>query len=237
MLRSGQQTRPSPVSAAAPGPEPLAGVWHLDATRSRVEFRVPYYWGLGTIKTRFSRCAATLGLDREPWLELRVDATSLDSGSARRDRHLRSPAFFGVDEHPEVRFEAVTTRLEDGALCAEGMLSAGGGRTEIEIEGRVREAGGEYELTAEAFVMHRWLGMTWSPLGMTRPYSKLVVAGPLVRDDEPEPIPAAEPAQPGAPAVPGVRGAPARQAARRTRRGAATGRRRCAPSGNDGGAA
>jgi hypothetical protein len=75
-------------------------------------------------------------------------------------------------------------QLRDDALSAEGLLRAGGGRTEIEIEGHLREAGDEYALAAEAFLMHRWLGMTWSPLGMTRPYSKLVVAGRLVPDGE-----------------------------------------------------
>jgi len=104
MLRS----RTRSVAAPASGPTPLDGVWHLDEDRSRVEFRVPYYWGLGTIRTRFTRFTATLGLHPEPWLELSADATTVTSGSARRDRQLRSPSFFGADAHPEVRFEAVT---------------------------------------------------------------------------------------------------------------------------------
>jgi len=221
MLRSRSRTPPEAAPAPASEPAPTAGVWHLDEDRSRVELRVPYYWGLGTIRARFPCFTATLGLHPEPWFELSADATTVTSASERRDRQLRSPSFFGVDAHPEVRFEAVTTRLQDGHLSAEGVLSAGGGWTEIEIEGRVRDAGGgDYELTAEAFLMHRWLGMTWNPMGMTRPYSKLVIAGRLIGDDEPAPE---------APPAPEPGSAP-----RRARRGLGPRRRCCAPSDTDG---
>ena len=36
-------------------------------------------------------------------MELALDATSLDTGNHRRDRHLRSAAFFDAEHHPEVR--------------------------------------------------------------------------------------------------------------------------------------
>ena len=36
------------------------------------------------------------------------------------------------------------------------------------------------ELRAVAFVMHRWLGMTWNPLGITRQWRKWMVTGRLI---------------------------------------------------------
>jgi hypothetical protein len=56
---------------------------------------------------------------------------------------------------------------------------------------------GEYQLEAQTFVMHSGLGMTWNPIGITRPWSRLMVGGRLV----------AVPAEPSEarPAAPGRR--------------------------------
>ena len=43
--------------------------------------------------------------------------------------------------------------------------------------------GDELEFDASALADHRRLGMTWSPLGMVRTPSKVIVRGRLVRDD------------------------------------------------------
>jgi polyisoprenoid-binding protein YceI len=37
-------------------------------------------------------------------IELTIDADSLDTGHATRDKHLRSTDFFHIVEHPQVRF-------------------------------------------------------------------------------------------------------------------------------------
>ena len=45
----------------------------------------------------------------------------------------------------------------------------------------MREIDGELEIEAVTAADHRELGMTWSPLGILRAPSKLIVRGRLVR--------------------------------------------------------
>ena len=73
--------------------------------RTTVEFEVEHFWGLHTVPGRFHRfdgvyVVGTAG----PEIELTIDTASIDTGSAARERHLRSADFFDVDEHPQVRF-------------------------------------------------------------------------------------------------------------------------------------
>jgi hypothetical protein len=119
----------SAVTTAAPASGLAASPWELDPGTARVGFEVPYWWGLGTVKGRFTR-------DR---VEARVET-----------------------------------------LAVWGTLAARGRGIEIEVEAAVRPIADDYEVAAEVFVMHRGLGMTWNPLGITRPYSKLIVRGALI---------------------------------------------------------
>ena len=74
-----------------------------------------------------------------------------------------------------------TVRVDDERLSVVGELMARGSRIEVEIDATVTAMDGEYELEAEAFVMHSGLGMRWNPAQITRPWSKLSVGGRLVR--------------------------------------------------------
>jgi polyisoprenoid-binding protein YceI len=45
----------------------------------------------------------TLELAARPAIQLTIDAASVDTDNARRDRHLRSPDVLTASEHPYVR--------------------------------------------------------------------------------------------------------------------------------------
>jgi polyisoprenoid-binding protein YceI len=167
-------------------PQPAAGTlaqgaWELDPTRSTVSFAVPFWWGFGTVKGRFRQFAGRLELGARPAIELTIDAASVETGSERRDRRLRSEDFFAVARDPYIRFLSRTVRVEDDRLAVAGELMARGSRIEVEIDASVTAGDGEYELEAETFVMHSGLGMTWNPAQITRPWSRLSVGGRLVR--------------------------------------------------------
>lgn len=168
------------VTTAAPALGLAANPWQLDPGTAHVGFEVPYWWGLGTVKGRFTRCSGRIDLGAEPAVLLTIEADSVDTGNPRRDRRLRSPEFLSTKEHPRMAFVSDRVETRSETLAVSGMLAARGRGIEIEVEAAVRPVGDDYELAAEVFAMHRGLGMTWNPLGITRPYSKLIVRGVLI---------------------------------------------------------
>ena len=155
--------------------------WRIDPTRSSVEFRVPTFWGLVTVKGRFERYDGTFDLRREPAIDLTIEAASLDTKNKTRDKHLREADFFDAEHYPIVRFASEDVRLEGEQLKVRGQLHARGYSMPIEVEAQVRRVGDELELDSTTHVNQRGLGMTHSPLGMIRTPSELIVHGRLVR--------------------------------------------------------
>jgi polyisoprenoid-binding protein YceI len=160
------------------------GAWRLDPERSSVEFHVRHFYGLTTVKGRFDRYDGTLQLNGRPAVELVIDADSLDTKHGKRDEHLRSADFFDVAKHPQVRFESDDAALAGDTLKVRGQLHAAGRSIALDIDAVVREVDGELELEASALADHRKLGITWSPLGILRAPSKLIVRGRLVPTED-----------------------------------------------------
>ena len=114
-------------------------------------------------------------------MQLTVDAASLDTKNAKRDKHLRSADFFDIDLHPEVRFVSDGAKLDGETLKIRGQLGAAGKQVPVELGARVRPVGDELEVEAATQVDHRKLGMMWSPLGILHAPSTLTVRGRLVQ--------------------------------------------------------
>lgn len=156
--------------------------WRLDPDRSTAEFRVPNFWGLMRVRGRFDRLSGWLeiGEQGQRRIELTIDATSLNTGNAKRDEHLRSDDFFDTERHPTVRF--VSTSVSgpvDDRMQVQGELLAAGHRVLLELEPTLRQSADRLQLDASAKVDQRELGMTWSPLGMTRTPATLTVRAHL----------------------------------------------------------
>jgi polyisoprenoid-binding protein YceI len=157
------------------------GGWQLDPARSSIEFHVRHFYGLMTVKGQFADYDGNLDLGATPAVELTIQANSLDTKMAKRDEHLRSGDFFDVERHPQVRFSSDRAELDGDTLRVRGQLHAAGHQIPLELDATVREIDGELEIEAVTEADHRELGMTWSPLGILRAPSKLIVRGRLVR--------------------------------------------------------
>jgi polyisoprenoid-binding protein YceI len=156
--------------------------WRIDPTRSSVEFHVPNFWGLATVKGKFERYDGTLELYKAPMIELTIDAASLNTNNKKRDTHLRSGDFFDVDDYPQVGFVSDSATFSGQQLKVRGHLHAAGKSIPVDLDATVRPVGDELEVEAETHANHRHLGMTWNRLGMLRTPSKLIVHGRLVQD-------------------------------------------------------
>ena len=159
--------------------------WQLDPAGTRAEFTVPSFWGLAPVKGHFERIEGWLEIDDDhAWhMVMIIDADSLDTGNQRRDTHLRSAAFFDVENHPVVRFRSAgVTDGSDGRLVVNGELEAAGGSTRLQLDVTVEHDGDRLELETTATVDQRELGMTWSPLRVIGSPTALTVHARLHRE-------------------------------------------------------
>jgi polyisoprenoid-binding protein YceI len=115
-------------------------------------------------------------------VQLLAEADSLDTKQKKRDEHLRSKYFFHVAEHPRVRFASETATVEGDQLTATGQLHAAGRSIPVHVTGTIRPVDDEFDTEASALADHRELGMTWSPIGILRAPSTLLVSGRLLRE-------------------------------------------------------
>jgi polyisoprenoid-binding protein YceI len=172
-------------SSTAQARMPLANTrWRLDPSASTAEFRVPHFWGLITVKGGFKRLDGYLEVDDHgrTQLTLTIDAASIHTGIAQRDKHLRSGDFFDTDNHPEVGYRSTqVSDIADHRLRIEGVLEAAGEQMSLTLEPAIRQTNDRLEVDVTTSVDQRQLGMTWSPLGMTRFPVTLTVHASLQR--------------------------------------------------------
>ncbi len=159
------------------------GRWRLDPSHSSIEFRVPNFYGLQHVDGRFERFEGTMDLHTVPAIDLTIDADSLSTRNTQRDKHLRSSDFFDVEHHPQVRFVSDSADLDGEVLIVRGRLTAAGTSVPLSLDASLRREGDELAIEAAALVDQRQLGMTWSPLGIVRTPSRLIVRGRLVLND------------------------------------------------------
>ena len=145
--------------------------WSVDRDETSVAFAVKTFWGLTTVRGSFDRFGGSyeVGPDGTK-IELTIDADSLGTGNRTRDKHLRSNDFFGVAEHPQVRFTSTrVSDARDGTLHVEGDLEAAGKVVPLECDATVKQVDDVLEVEATTTVDQRQLGMSGGPLGMIRP--------------------------------------------------------------------
>jgi polyisoprenoid-binding protein YceI len=158
--------------------------WSLDRDGSSVGFTVKTMWGLIPVRGRFDRFAGSYEVGPNgTTIELTIDADSVDTGNAKRDEHLRSPDFFDVGEHAQVRFRS--TRVHEvggGMLRVVGNLDVAGMVEPLEFAATVQPAGDRLRVEATTTVDQRRFGMNSGVLGMIRRPATLHVNALLKRD-------------------------------------------------------
>ena len=90
-----------------------ADTWNIDPAHTMVEFSVRHMM-ISNVKGHFSKVSGTINANgNDPGsvqINAVIDATTLDTGVAKRDAHVKSPAFLDVDKFPTITFKS--TKLE-----------------------------------------------------------------------------------------------------------------------------
>jgi polyisoprenoid-binding protein YceI len=94
-----------------------------------------------------------------------------------------SADFFDTQNHSEVRFRSTSvSNTREHRLRVEGELEVAGKRVALALEPTMQQSDDQLDIEATTTVDQRKLGMTWSPLGMTRTPAKLSVHARLRRE-------------------------------------------------------
>ncbi|MFZ5940390.1 MAG: YceI family protein [Bacteroidota bacterium] len=104
--------------------------WAIDPAHSRAGFRVKHLMisNVDGVFNTFSGEVHTTGDDfSTAEISFRMDASSIDTGMADRDAHLKSPDFFETEKYPEITFTGGRLRdLGDDTFELTGELTMKG---------------------------------------------------------------------------------------------------------------
>lgn len=112
-----------------PGRLPSPGTWHIDPFHTNAQF-VAVHRGAGRVRGRFTRVRGTFDMATSlvhSTATVSIDAKSVHTGLAVRDRHLISAELLDVETYPDVVFEGAGLILDaDGRGTLSGQLTVHG---------------------------------------------------------------------------------------------------------------
>ena len=156
-----------------------SGTWTLDPAASSITFSAKSIWGLVPVKGTFGTLSGegTIAEDGSATGTVTIDAGSVDTKNASRDKHLKSADFFNVEEHPTITVSIASATRDGDTLTCDGLLEAAGHSTAVSFPAAISEAAdGSVALAVQLPVNFRELGITWGPVpGMIRPVAKMSV--------------------------------------------------------------
>jgi polyisoprenoid-binding protein YceI len=106
----------------------VAGRWALDRAHSSVSFSVRHLM-VSKVRGQFTDFDAEIVTGADPLassVSATVDLSSIDTGNADRDAHIRSADFFDVDSHPTLSFRSTGIRADGDDFLLDGELTLHG---------------------------------------------------------------------------------------------------------------
>ena len=146
--------------------------WNIDTAHSGINFSIRHMV-VSKVRGRFARFSGTLALDEgdlsRSVVEATIDAASIDTGTAQRDTHLRSPDFLDVERFPEIRFRSTRIhKLADDRYHLIGNLTVRDVTREVSLDveygGQAKDPWGNARIgfIAKATLDRKDFGLLWN---------------------------------------------------------------------------
>jgi len=150
-------------------PEP--GVWQIDATHSVIS-AVARHLMVAKVRGYFRKFSGAIHIAERPedsWVEVEIDAASIDTGVEDRDNHLRSPDFLDVENHPKLHFKSTKLEpLSNGDFKLHGDLTIRGITRPVVLDAHYEGVaadpwgGKRIAFSATTELLREDWGMTWN---------------------------------------------------------------------------
>jgi polyisoprenoid-binding protein YceI len=94
--------------------------WEIDSSHSGIHFAVRHLV-ISKVRGRFGRWSGTVRVPDGDWsratVDVVIDASSIDTGVARRDAHLQAADFLDVQRHPDITFRTRHATAPQAGKC------------------------------------------------------------------------------------------------------------------------
>jgi polyisoprenoid-binding protein YceI len=149
---------------------PPAGIWDIDQAHSSIT-AVAKHKMVAKTRGNFGSFKGTIHVGdtpQESWVDVAIDAATIDTGVEMRDKHLRSPDFLDVERFPTIRFRSTEVEVtgEDtfrlhGDLTIRGITQPV--VLDVEYQGMVGDSkGSRVGFSATGEIDREAFGMTWN---------------------------------------------------------------------------
>lgn len=146
--------------------------WQIDPVHSSVTVAAKHMV-VATVRGSFAGPTGVIDFDparpEAGGIELRIPASTIDTGEDKRDAHLRSADFLDADNHPEIVFKSTTvTQTGPDRFTVRGDLTIRGttrpATVEVELAGITEDprAGKRVGFEARAVIDRTQWGLTWN---------------------------------------------------------------------------
>jgi polyisoprenoid-binding protein YceI len=151
----------------------MTNTWTIDAAHSAISFSIRHMV-FSKVRGRFGTYTGAIQLDDDDltksWVEVTIDAASIDTGTAQRDTHLRSADFFDAERFPQLRFRSRRVESTGDGLRVHGDLTIRDVTREVTLEaesaGRGVDPYGKERIAfvAKTSIDRKSFGLTWNQL-------------------------------------------------------------------------
>jgi len=148
-----------------------SGVYNFDKAHSFIQFTVNHN-GLTEVPGFFRDFTGSINFDSKDisrsTVEFTAKATSIDTGIAARDNHLRTKDFFEVDKYPEITFRSTKVEKKGKGWLLTGDFTMKGVTKSITFPFNIagwlpadEHSGGKVGIAAETTINRRDYGINW----------------------------------------------------------------------------
>jgi polyisoprenoid-binding protein YceI len=147
--------------------------WKIDAMHSEADFSIKHM-SISTVHGSFRGISGTVTYDpanvAKSGVEATIDVTSVDTGVAPRDKHLKSPDFFDTDKFPTMTFKSTSVKKVGDHYDVTGDLTLHGvtkpvvlkledpGKPQVGMDGKSVHRG----FTATTTIDRTAFGLAWN---------------------------------------------------------------------------
>ena len=147
--------------------------WKIDPMHSEADFAIKHM-SISTVHGTFHGISGTITYDpanvAKSGVEASIDVTSVDTGVAPRDKHLKSPDFFDADKFPTMTFKSTSVKKAGDHYDVAGDLTLHGvtkpvvlkledlGKEQIGMDGKSVHRG----FTATTTINRNDFGLSWN---------------------------------------------------------------------------